>query len=269
MVAALPRCEFCGEIHGIMKIEPISWKSDGLTIRGEIYLPSGPPEPFPALILCHGIPAKVKGPDDRGYPLLAERFCGEGFLGVIFNFRGAGLSEGDFDILGWARDLEKGLNTLYLRPEVDRKRVFLMGFSGGAAVSIYVAARHKEVAAVVSCASPAEFRDLSTVKGLEDFLAHARDVGIVKSPDFPRSMDEWKKSFKTVRPVDWIDRIPPRPLLLVHGTRDDVVRVSHARRLYEKAKGKADLFIIEGAGHRLRVEEKAMEKAVAWLKKLA
>jgi putative redox protein len=109
---------------------------------------------------------------------------------------------------------------------------------------------------------------LSAAKGLEDFLTHARDVGIVKSPDFPRSMEIWKKSFKTVKPIDWIDRIPPRPLLLIHGTRDDVVRVSHARRLYEKVKGKADLFIIEGAGHRLRVEEKAMDKAMEWLKKL-
>ena len=252
-----------------MKIEPISWKSDGLTIRGEIYRPSDQAGPFPTLILCHGIPAKIKGPDDRGYPLLAERFCGEGFLVVIFNFRGAGLSEGDFDILGWARDLEKGLNTLYLRPEVDRKRVFFMGFSGGAAVSIYVAGRHKEVAGVVSCASPAEFRDLSTAKGLEDFLTHARDTGIVKSPDFPRSMEAWKNSFKTVRPIDWIDRIPPRPLLLVHGTRDDVVPFRQAHRLHGKVKGKAELFIIEGAGHRLRVEEKAMEKASKWLKNIA
>ena len=251
-----------------MNIERISWKSDGLAIRGEIYLPAGPPGSFPALILCHGIPAKAKGPDDGGYPLLAERFCREGFLVLIFNFRGAGVSEGNFDILGWARDLEKGLNTLYLRPEADRKRIYLMGFSGGAAVSIYVAARHKEVAALVSCASPAEFRDLSTAQGLEDFLTHARDVGIVRSPDFPRSMDEWKKSFKMVRPLDWIDRIPPRPLLLIHGTRDDVVRVSHAHRLYEKVKGKAELSIIEGAGHRLRVEEKAMEKALDWLKKI-
>jgi dipeptidyl aminopeptidase/acylaminoacyl peptidase len=252
-----------------MKIEPISWKSDGLAIRGELYPPSDQTGPFPTLILCHGIPAKEKGPDDRGYPLLAERFCREGFLVLIFNFRGAGVSEGNFDILGWAGDLEKGLNTLYLRPEVDRKRIFLMGFSGGAAVSIYVAARHKEVAAVVSCASPAEFRDLSTAKGLEDFLVHAREVGIVKDPAFPRSMDEWKKSFKRVRPIDWIDRIPPRPLLLIHGTGDDVVRISHAHRLYEKVKGKAELSIIEGAGHRLRVEEKAMEKASKWLGKIA
>ena len=252
-----------------MKIEKISWKSDGLAIRGELYLPSDRRGSLPTLILCHGIPARGKGPDDRGYPLLAERFCREGFLVLIFNFRGAGVSEGNFDILGWAGDLEKGLNAVYLRPEADRKRIFLMGFSGGAAVSIYVAARHREVAAVISCASPAEFRDLSTAKGLEDFLVHAREVGIVKDPAYPPSMDDWKKSFKTVRPIDWIDRIPPRPLLLIHGTRDDVVRVNHAHRLYEKVKGKAELSIIEGAGHRLRVEEKAMEKALDWLKKLA
>jgi dipeptidyl aminopeptidase/acylaminoacyl peptidase len=262
-------CDLCGKFFGIMKIEKISWKSDGLAIRGELYLPSDQTAPFPTLILCHGIPAGVKGPEDRGYPLLAERFCREGFLALIFNFRGAGLSEGNFDILGWARDLEKGLNNLYLRPEVDRKRIYLLGFSGGAAVSIYVAARHKEVAAVASCASPAEFRDLSTAKGLKNFLAHAREVGIVKDPVFPRSMDEWKRSFQAVRPIDWIDRIPPRPLLLIHGTRDDVVGVSHAHRLYEKVKGKAERSIIEGAGHRLRVEEKAMEKVMDWLKKLA
>ena len=144
-----------------------------------------------------------------------------------------------------------------------------MGFSGGAAVSIYVAARRKEVAALVSCASPAQFRDLTSARGLKDFLTHARDVGIVKDPAFPSSLKEWRKSFQTVQPIDWIDRIPPRPVLIIHGSKDDVVDVSHAQRLYEKVKGQAEIFVIEGAGHRLRVEEKAMEKALNWLKKIS
>ena len=252
-----------------MGIEKISWKSDGLTIVGELYLPADRTGTFPALVICHGIPAKVKGPDDRGYPLLAERFCQEGFEVLIFNFRGAGLSEGDFDILGWARDLAEGLDDLTLRPEVDPKRIFLMGFSGGAAVSIYVAAHRKDVAALVSCASPAEFRDLITGKGLDDFLVHARDVGIIRDPAFPPSRENWKKSFQTVRPVDWIDKIPPRPLLIIHGTRDEVVNVSHAQRLYQKVKGRAEIFLIEGGEHRLRVDERAMEKALEWLKRIA
>ena len=144
-----------------------------------------------------------------------------------------------------------------------------MGFSGGAAVSIYVAARRKEIAGLVACASPAEFRDLSTGKGLEDFLVHARDVGIIKDPNFPASIEEWKNGFRAVKPLDWVGRIPPRPLLIIHGTADDVVNVSQARTLYAEVCGKAELFLIEGAEHRLRVDEKAMKKALEWLRKKA
>jgi len=259
---------FCMQSKG-MVIQKISWTSDGLKIIGEVYIPVDRHQPYPALVISHGMPAKVKGPDDRGYPLLAERFCREGFLVLIFNFRGAGLSEGNFDILGWARDLEGALNYLSLRPEVDQKRILLMGFSGGAAVSIYVAAHRKEIAALVSCASPAEFRDLSTGKDLEDFLSHAREVGLIKDPNFPASIPEWKKGFRVVRPLEWINQIPPRPLLLIHGTADDVVEVRHARDLYEKVGKRAELFIIKGAEHRLRLDERAIKKALEWLKKQA
>ncbi len=252
-----------------MDIKKISWKSDGVDIFGELYFPESQSPPFPALIVCHGIPAKTKSPDDRGYPLLAERFCREGFLVLIFNFRGAGLSGGNFDLRGWARDLEGGLDQVRARPEADPRRVFAMGFSGGAAVSICVAARRKEIAGVVSCASPADLLDLATGTGLEDFLRHAREVGIIRDPGFPPSLEEWKKGFEEVKPADCIHQIPPRPLLLVHGTSDDVVDVSHAHRLYEKVKGRAELFLIEGGGHRLRVDERAVEKALSWLKRLA
>jgi alpha/beta superfamily hydrolase len=252
-----------------MKNEKIVWKSENLKIFGEMYLPAGSPVPFPSLVICHGIPGKAKGTDDPGYPALAERFCREGFLVLIFNFRGTGASEGNFDILGWARDLESGLDYLSRRSEVDRQRVYLMGFSGGAAVSIYVAAHRKEIGGVVSLASPAEFADLLTSQGLTDFLAHAREVGIIRDPLFPASIPEWKKTFETVKPVQWIAKIPPRPLLLIQGSADEVVDPCHAHLLYQKVKGQAELYEIEGAGHRLRLEERAMNKALEWLKKIA
>ena len=252
-----------------MKKEVIVWKSEGLRIFGEMYHPAGSSPPFPSLVICHGIPGKTKGADDPGYPALAERFCREGFLVVIFNFRGTGASEGNFDLLGWARDLESGLDCLRKRPEVDGGRTYLMGFSGGGAVSIYVAARRQEIAGLVSCASPAEFDDLVSGPALTDFLAHSREVGIIRDPLFPPSLPEWKNSFETVKPLQWIAQIPPRPLLLIQGSADEVVDPRHARLLYEKVKGQADLYEIEGAGHRLRLEERAMDKALEWMKKTA
>jgi len=254
-----------------MNVEKIFWISDGLKIQGEVYFPADRTRRYPVLVICHGLPAKVKGPDDRGYPFLAEHFSREGFFVLIFNFRGAGQSEGNFDILGWARDLDRGLDYLTLRPEVDPERIFLMGFSGGAAVSIYVTAHRKEIAGLIACASPAEFQDLSTGRGLEDFLVHAREVGIIKDSNFPASIEEWKDGFRAVRPSDWIGRIPPRPLLIIHGTEDDVVDVNHARNLYAGAGAGAgeELFLIEGAGHRLRVDQRAMKKAQEWMTRLA
>ncbi len=250
-----------------MEKEKIFWKSQGLTIFGELYLPAGPPAP--SLVICHGIPGRTKGADDPGYPALAERFCREGFLVVIFNFRGTGVSEGNFDLLGWVHDLEGGLDYLSRRSEVDRERIYLMGFSAGGAVSIYVAAHRKEVGGVVSLASPADFKDLLTGPGLTDFLVQAREVGIIRDPFFPPSIPEWEKTFETVKPVQWVDKIPPRPLLLIQGSADEVVDPRQAQRLYEKVKGQAELYEIEGAGHRLRLEERAMDKALEWLKKIA
>ncbi len=252
-----------------MRKEPVSWKSEDLKIRGEIYIPDERGRPFPGLIICHGIPAKTKGPDDPGYSALAERFCREGFLVLIFNFRGTGLSEGNFDLLGWARDLENGLDWLSRRPEVDPGRIYLLGFSGGAAVSIYVAAHRKEIGALVSLASPAEFKDLVTGQGGSDFLAHAREVGIIRDPRFPPSMNKWQENFAAIAPLRWIGKIPPRPLLIIHGTVDDVVEVEHAHRLYEEAHKEAEFYLLAGAGHRLRLEERAMQKARDWIVKIA
>jgi len=252
-----------------MKIERVSWLIDGLRVIGEVYIPAASALPNPGLIICHGIPGKVKDPNDPGYPLLAERFCRMGFTVLIFNFRGAGLSEGNFAILGWTRDLEGALDYFNRRPEVDPLKIFLMGFSGGAAVSIYVAAQHPEIAGLVSCAAPADFKDLSTEEGAQNFLAYAREVGIIKNEKFPSSLKEWQEGFRIVKPLEKVTKIPPRPLLIIHGTEDDVVEMVSARDLYARVQGKAELFIIEGAGHRLRLEEKAIAKAQEWLKKVA
>ena len=41
---------------------------------------------------------------------------------------------------------------------------------------------------------------------------------------------------------------------------------SHARRLYEAAGEPRQLVILEGAGHRLRREERAVSAVLDWLK---
>ena len=89
--------------------------------------------------------------------MLAERICLQGFAVFIFNFRGTGASGGNLGILGWTRDLKATIDYLCTLPEVDGSHLSLLGFSGGAAVSVYVAAQDKRVSSIVTCACPAEF----------------------------------------------------------------------------------------------------------------
>lgn len=241
---------------------------DGLQLVAEVYLPEGQ-SPHPSLCICHGVPAR-RTPDstDRGYPLLAEKFCRHGFIVLIFNFRGSGESEGNFDMLGWTRDLKAAIDYLYQLDVADKSRLSVMGFSGGAATTVYCAARDKRISSVVSCACPARFFDIAEFSRIEEFLEHCREVGIIRDNNFPPSVDEWARGFEEISPLKRIHQIAPRPILIVHGDSDETVDPSHAWELYNASGEPRDIAIIEGGEHKLRLSEAAVDAALSWLKKV-
>jgi len=249
-----------------MRVEPVGLKVDDINIIGQLYLPAGD-RPYHTVCACHGIPAGIPDPGDRGYASLAEQVCSNGFAVLIFNFRGIGASGGNLDMLGWTRDLGAMIDYLCALDEVDKSRLSLLGFSGGAAVSVYVAAKDKRVSSVAAGACPAEF-GLWTREEPQSLIEHFRSIGAIRDSDFPLSPREWLDGFKIVRPIDHIARISPRPLLIVHGSGDETVSVSDAHRLYAQAGEPKKLAIVEGAGHRLRRDEKAMAIVLDWLKSL-
>jgi fermentation-respiration switch protein FrsA (DUF1100 family) len=250
-----------------VKIKPVSLEVEGITIAGQLYLPEGK-APYPAVCACHGIPAGIPDPADRGYALLAEKICPHGFAVFIFNFRGAGASGGNLDMAGWTRDLKAVVDYLYSLPQLDSSYLALLGFSAGAAVSVYLAAQDKRVSAVAACACPDEFTISNRFDGTKSMIEHFRSIGAIRDDDFPPSPQEWLGGFEVVRPIDYIARISPRPLLLVNGSEDDIVEVFRARKLYARAGQPKQLIVIDGAGHRLRHSEQAMAVVIDWLKAL-
>ncbi len=239
---------------------------DGLRLPGEVRLPEIK-GPCPGLILCHGIPSgQQPSTGDSGYPGLAQRFCNAGFITLIFNFRGCGPAQGNLDMLGWTRDLKAAIDYLASLAEVDRSHICVLGSSAGAAASVYVTAKDPRISALVTFASPATFSFLSNREQAINTIAHFRNIELIRDKDFPPSIDEWLDGFNTVSPIRWVDKISPRPLLLIHGEKDDLVPVEHARQLYERAGQPKEIVLIPDAGHRLRLEEKAVTTALKWLK---
>lgn len=244
----------------------ITLKVDSLAISGQLYIPEKRNRLSPAICICHGIPSGQTTPAGKGYPQLAKRLCDEGFVTLFFNFRGTGASEGNFEIAGWIRDLQAAIDYLWNVPSIDRSKISLLGFSAGAAVSIYVASKDSRISAIAACACPAEFKLDPGRDKRQPAIDYFRGLGIIRDKDFPPSIENWFESFKTVSPADSIADIAPRPLLLVHSRDDEIVPVNHAHTLYERAGEPKKLVIINGSDHRLRLNEEALNIVIDWLK---
>ncbi len=254
------------EIHDIQTTE-FSLTVDDIAIRGALIFPVSD-APQPTVIICHGIPAEVKAPDDRGYAGFAEGVAGDGLGAVIFNFRGCGLSGGNFDIAGWRRDLEAVIQYVSGLPQVDAARLGLLGFSGGAAVCAAVAASEPAaslIKAVALAACPADLDSIATADDLDATLDYFRGVQIIRDPDFPPDPRAWQRAFDAARPEDCVARISRRPLLIVHGDADETVPPEHARRLFAAAGKPKTINLLPGLGHRLRHDAAAMDYVISWL----
>ncbi len=238
---------------------------EGISIYGQLYLPEGK-GPYPVVCLCHGIPALKPEPGAGDYGQTADEICRAGFAVMIFNFRGTGASGGNLDMPGWSHDLTAVIDYLYGLPDIDRSRLSLLGFSGGAAVAIYVAAGDRRVSCLAACACPTDFAMLTEADEPAAVIDHFRSIGAIRETSFPASPRQWLAGFRDVRPIDYVADITPRPLLLVHGDSDQTVVVNHAYRLYHRAGKPRELVVIDGAGHRLRHDNRAMAAVISWLK---
>lgn len=141
----------------------------------------------------------------------------------------------------------------------------IMGFSAGAAVSVYVASQDLRIYSIIICACPTHFHFADDRQDADTAIAQFRSAGIIKDSGFPPSITDWIAGFNKVKPIEWINKISPRPLLIIHGMQDDVVYPSSARELYERAGDPKQIVMIEGAGHRLRLDERAMDCALNWI----
>ena len=87
---------------------------------------------------------------------------------------------------------------------------------------------------------------------------------MITDPHFPPSLDAWARELRSVQAVSCAQHLAPRPMLVVHGGDDDVVPPFDARILAD-AHGSAELRFINGAGHALRHDPRAVAVLLGWL----
>jgi len=223
--------------------------------------------PRPALVLCHGFPAGPRGAltSAQTYPDLADHLVAEtGWTVVAFNFRGTGESEGNFSLLGWLDDVRAAVDYAVDMPRTGG--VCVAGSSAGGALALCEAAEDDRILGVATLAAPAEFDNWAS--DARAFLAHCRLVGVIRDSSYPPDVEAWAAEFKKVQPLSAVAEIPPRPLVLMHGSDDPTVPVSDARALADAADGHVELRVLTGAGHGLRDDPRAVAVLLGWLERL-
>lgn len=216
-----------------------------------------------AIVLVHGFPDARQRPGalSHGYPQLAMRLSAEtGAVVLAFDFRGAGLSEGDFSLRGWRADLAAAIGTVCAVPGVEK--TWLVGVAAGATLSIAAAAEDRGVAGVAAFAPQVEFAEQAVDP--RRLLVQARAAGLVRSQGFPPDPAAWARELHSLQPLRLAAKIPPRPLLIVQGANDEVVPPADARALAEAAHGSAELRVLASAGHMLLYDPRAIAILLGW-----
>jgi dienelactone hydrolase len=137
----------------------------------------------------------------------------------------------------WSRaqdDARLALGYLGARPEVDRERLALVGYSMGSFLGVLVAAKASRVRALV----------LAAGGDLPEGTPFARLVRVVADP------------IRAVR------AFAGRPLLMVHGRGDRTVTPAQAQRLFDAAREPKELRWWD-AGHYL--PPAAIDEAATWM----
>ncbi|GAC1598037.1 MAG: hypothetical protein NVS3B21_23200 [Acidimicrobiales bacterium] len=215
------------------------------------------------LIVVHGLPNSPGGAARAAqtFPELADRIASDtGWASLSCAFRGASGSGGSFSPGNWLADLQAAIE--FFRTEVST--VWLAGFGIGGTIALRAAALDPAIGGVAVLGTPT---DLSPWVSHPELLAQlAFDAGAL--PDgIPDDLSAWSQDLRTIDPLRSAAAVPPRPLLIVHGSADAEVPLVDARALNDAAEGQGDLRVVPMAGHRLRHDPRAIAVLLGWLER--
>jgi alpha-beta hydrolase superfamily lysophospholipase len=211
---------------------------DGLRLSGW-WLPQEHPKGV--VITCHGHTGRKD--DMLG---IATRSWRAGYAVLLFDFRGRGESDPWPNSL-ISREVDDLLAAVaYAHQRAPEATIGVMGFSMGAAVSLLTAAREPLIAAVVADSAFTAVSDV-VADSVRRTLRLPPEPLLMLAEELAARRHGYR--FRQARPIDVISQIAPRPLLIIHGSEDSVVPVSHGHALFAAAHEPKQLWVCQGVEH--------------------
>nr|CCC92333.1 conserved hypothetical protein [Trypanosoma congolense IL3000] len=238
-----------------LQYEDVSFSStDNYTLRGW-YVPA-PKEKSRGVgvVLVHG-----GGRDRRAWLRHVPFLHNAGYSCLLFDFREHGLSDGN--MRGFTYGMKERFDVVaacqFMRSAYGYEFICAMGTSVGGSSAIMAAAIDKTIDlivaenAILTCAALQDQQIVDLIGGYFSRRAYSTFFFNL----FRRTASFWlnfrigNKPSKHCQALHCIAKLSPRPVLLMHGTADDLVPFRHSQKLYEVASEPKELYLAEGAFH--------------------
>ncbi|MEK6771095.1 MAG: alpha/beta hydrolase [Pseudomonadota bacterium] len=185
-----------------------------------------------------------------------------GYHVLLIDYRGFGASHGTPSVEGALQDIDAALRWLLARRDIDRRRIVVFGQSLGASLAIYYVAHseHRQhIRALIADSAFASYRDIAREKLADFWLTWPLQVPL-----------SWTVGDR-YGPIHSVARLPPVPVLFIHGGRDRIIPADHSRRLHRAAADPKALWIVPDGNHidapqRPEIRERLLEYLEMWLK---
>lgn len=226
---------------------------DGLSLHGWYFRAR---EERGTILICHGNVENLST-----HVKLDLWLIDGGYNIFIFDYRGYGRSEGTPDVQGINKDAEAALETLlFTLPREKNDAITVFGKSLGGAVAVYLAAHSpykNRVKALILDSAFSSYRMIAREKIAES---------VVGWPfQYPLSFlvnDDYS-------PVKFIRSIAPVPIVIIHGTHDEIVPEHHGRILYDAALQPKEFWELNIPGHvSVQADEKTRKRILDYLARL-
>lgn len=228
----------------------IRFLSDGLQLTGTLHLPD---TSKPSVVIgCHGLLADRRSPKQIA---LAEALNAIGIAYLRFDHRGCGDSQGDLNAVSLlasrCRDLYHAIDIMQSHSLVD-SIAGLFGSSFGGTVAMAVAAQ-RTIPAVVTYAAPIHSRSIR--QAVINKVQAQKAIRAAHPSDF---------SFDIRQLLGTLSNI-----LIMHGQKDEIVPLTHARQIHRAAKAPKKLVVFAKGDHRMSNadhQQRFIRECVGWYK---
>jgi uncharacterized protein len=222
---------------------------EGHTLAGTLTLPHEGTR-FPAVVMITGSGPQERDeaipmvPGYRPFREIADTLSRRGIAVLRLDDRGTGASTGDFAAAtseDFARDIRAALEFLRRRPDIDTRRLGLVGHSEGGLIAPMIAAADPRIAAIVLIAGPAftgrRVLEYQTRQGLDRMGGLSREVRdslfaeSMARLESPEGLNAWMRFFIQYDPLPTARRVSTVPVLILNGETDRQVTADQAEVL--------------------------------------